>query len=184
MSIDNQEITINLDAKRLVAIALLTVISIYTLYTYSIALLAFVAPESTRTIGVTNFNTYDTGNNLENQFNLGDIVRVKATVERAGAYNTPVYTVISDSQTVKIVIIVFYYDTGVIVPMEYWTESMSLQPGVPYNIQFDTRIPTEGVSGNWYRIKIFVWDDYLPSGGANQIDVTNSVPLEQEFETP
>ena len=182
MSIDNQEITINLDAKRLAAITILAVISIYTLYTYSIALLAFVAPEASRTIGVTTLATYDTNNNPETQFDLGDIVRIKATVEKATAYNNPVYSVISDPQTVKVVLIVYYLDTGVRVPIEFWTQTMSLQPGVPKNIQFDIKIPTDGVQGNFYRVKILVWDDYLPGGGFYLIDETNSVPTEQEFE--
>jgi hypothetical protein len=52
---------------------------------------------------------------------------------------------------------------------------------VPYQIQLDTSIPTNAVTGANYYAKIFVWDDYLPSGGDSIIDEGNSVSTEKGF---
>ena len=174
MSIDNQEITINLDTKRLIAIGILTIISLYTLYTYSIALLAFVAPTSTPSVGVTTFNTYTTGNVQVDTFTRGTTGRIKATFEKATAYNSPSYSVISDPETVKVSIAVYYDDSGVVKILKFYTTTMTLTPGVPQNLNVDFSIPSSGVTGANYYANVFVWDDYLPSGGTTQIDTTNS----------
>jgi len=44
MSFRNNEFIVTIDAKRVVAITLLAVISVYTWYSYAIALFAFIAP--------------------------------------------------------------------------------------------------------------------------------------------
>lgn len=174
MSIDNQEITINLDAKRLAAITILAVISIYTLYTYSIALLAYEVPGPTSPqIVVDVFNSYTTGNVQVDSFVRGTSGRIKANLEKATSYAVP-YTVLSDPSTVKVSIAVYYDDGGVVKILKFWTKSVVLEPGVPYGIDLDFSIPTNAVTGANYYANIFVWDDYLPSGGTSQIDPTNS----------
>ncbi len=183
MSIDNQEITINLDAKRLVAIGLLAVISIYTVYSYSIALFAFINVDSNPPfIRVTSHNTYDTSNVLKDSFARGTTARVKASVEKASDYFTaaPAYTSFTEPTTSKISVIVYYEDGGVINILKIQTTSVTLQPGVPYNIQLDFTIPSTAVTGTHYYAKIFVWDEYLPSGD-NIIDWGNSVATSKMF---
>ena len=175
MSINNQEITINLDAKRLVAITLLAVISIYTLYSYSVALFAFIAPDNTTPfLRVTNFDSYDTSNTLEDTFAIGATARVKATVEKATDYFTipPAYTSISGTTTAKISVSIYYDNAGTTKILKFYTTSVTLTPGVPKNIQIDVPTSTAGT----YRAKIFVWDTYLPTGGNTVIDVAGSQP--------
>jgi len=183
MSIDNQEITINLDAKRLVAITLLAVISIYTIYSYSIALFAFINVDANPPfIRVTSHNTYDTSNVQTDSFARGTTARVKASVEKASDYFTvaPAYTSFTESTTSKISVIVYYEDGGVINILKIQSKSVTLQPGVPYNIQLDFTIPSNAVTGTHYYAKIFVWDEYLPSGD-NIRDLTYPVATSKMF---
>ena len=174
MSINNQEITINLDAKRLVAITLLAIISIYTLYTYSIALLAYQVPGPTSPqIAVDVFNTYTTSDVQVDSFLRGTTARVKTRLEKATSYAVP-YTVLSESSTVKVSIAVYYDDSGVFNLLKFYTSTVVLQPGVPYNLNLDFKIPSGAVTGANYHAKVFVWDDYLPNTITNQIDPVNS----------
>lgn len=176
----NNEITINLDAKKIVAITLLTILSVYTLYTYSTALYAFVAPTATPSIGVTTFNSYTTADVQADTFARGSNARIKVTLEKASAYNTPSYSVISESSTVKAIVNVYYEDGGVVKILQFYTASYTLQPGVAKSFNVNFEIPTDGVTGANYKATVFVWDTYLPNDVTTQIDLTNSagtVPL-------
>jgi hypothetical protein len=167
----NNEITINLDAKKIVAITLLTILSVYTLYTYSAALYAFVAPDNTKLVRVTNFDAYDPSDNSPANFAVGTTVTVKASVERATAYTSPSYSVVSSTSTAKITVSVYYANAGTIEILNFYTASVTLTPGVPHNINLAKSVTKTGS----YTAKIFVWDDYLPSGGNVIIDTGNSV---------
>ena len=174
MTINNTEITINLDAKKLVALTLLTILSIYTLYSYSTALYAFIAPNnSTPFVRVTDFDSYDTSNTLKATFTVGQTARVKGTVEKATGYYTtaPAYTSIYGTTATKISVSIYYDNSGTVEILKFSTAAVTLTPGVPYNIQLDHSVSSTGT----YYAKIFVWDDYLPSGGNTVIDTTGSV---------
>lgn len=181
MSIDNNEIVVTLDMKRILAISLLAVISIYTIYSYSVALFAFVANDNTVLFRVTNFDTYTTGDVQQDSFTLGTNVRVKASIEKATAYTNPSYSVISDPTTCKVSVIVYYDDSGVVNPIGFYTGTVTLQPGISEDIQLDVKVPNDGVTGANYYAKVFVWDDYLPGGGEDIIDHGNSVAVIKNF---
>ena len=101
------------------------------------------------------------------------MARVKTRLEKATSYAVP-YTVLSDPSTIKVSIAVYYDDSGELNILKFYTKTVVLQPGVPYNINLDFGIPSGGVTGANYYAKVFVWDDYLPNPITNQIDPVNS----------
>ena len=164
--------------KKIVAITLLTVLTAYTLYTYSTALYAFIAPsEFSNRVGVRVFNTYTDADVKTSTFDLGDEGKVKATIELAtGYYIVPmtVYSNIYTDKEVKASIAVYMDDGGIAKILGFMTRSLNLQPGVPVDVELGFKIPSDGVVGSDYYAKIYVWDDYLPSGGEDQIDLSHS----------
>jgi hypothetical protein len=156
----------------LVAITLLAILSIYTLYSYSTALYAFISPTVSPAIGVTTYNTYTTADVQVDTFARGANARIKATLEKATWYLVP-YAEFTEPSYVKVSIAVYYTDTGVVKLVKFYTTSMTLQPGVSQTVNVDFQVPSSGLTGS-YSANIFVWDDYLPSGGVDQIDTTNS----------
>ena len=110
MSNNEDGIVVTIDAKRFIAITLLAIITISTLYSYIIALFAFVAPYPGKYLfAVTSADTYDTSDILKSSFDPGDTVRVKATIELATDYfATPpppnIYTSISGITTYRVFI--------------------------------------------------------------------------------
>ena len=175
MSIDNQEITINLDAKRIAAIAALAVISIYTLYTYSVALFAFIAPFPGDTPLATTINCYDQYGATPGSFSKGSTITVKGHVERATAYfdvpTNATYVNFSDDLSC-LVFITIMDDYN--MPVYYYKYSITLSPGEIFNYQRTYTIPTDASSGP-YMAKVLVWTTNLPDGVKLSAVKTDSV---------
>jgi hypothetical protein len=166
MSLNDEEIVVTIDAKRLIAIGLLAIITVATLSSYIIALLAWVAPDASFLTQVNSIGTYK-GASPETTFDPGDTVIVKAQIEKATAYSSPSYTVVSDTSAARVFIVV-YYDPGTGVrPLHYYTTTTTLTPGVPFNVQTQFTLSSSAASGtNKYYVHCLVWDTYLPTGDA------------------
>lgn len=167
MSTNDEGIVITIDAKRLIAITILSVITISTLYSYIIALFAFVAPyPGTYLFDVTEANTYDTSNVLENTFSKGSTVRVKATVEKATEYFATVpppniYTSISGSSPYRVFIQI--NDPSNQPYKSCYTATGSLAPGESKQYTTDFGIGSGAAAGT-YSVCVLVWSDKLPDG--------------------
>ncbi len=179
MSINDEEIVFTIDAKRLIAIAMLAILTVATLSSYIIALLAWVAPDNSYLTKVTDIDTYDSGDTQKSTFSRGSVIRVKATVEKATAYNSPSYTVISESSNAEIFLIVYYIDGSTVTPLKYSRSSTTLSPGVPYEAITQFVIPSNApTSGVTYLARCIVWSSTLP-GGDTLADPNNFLTEQQ-----
>ena len=177
MSTNDEGIVVTVDAKRLIAITILAVITISTLYSYIIALFAFIAPFPGTYLFQANSGLYDTSNNpLTPPVSRGTTVRVIATVEKATDYfntapPTYTYTSLSGSTSYRVYITIKAPDNSVV---KFYTATGSLAPGdsVPYTV--DAYIASGAPEGT-YNVQVLVWSDKLPDGSSH-------TPTVEEFE--
>ena len=168
MSTNDEGIVVTIDAKRLIAITILAVITISTLYSYIIALFAFIAPyPGTYLFDVKEADTYDTSNVLEDTFSKGSIVKVKATVEKATDYYTTApplyssYTSISGSSPYRVFIQI--NDPSNQPYKSCYTTTGSLASGESKQYTTNFYIDSGAATGT-YRVDVLVWSDKLPDG--------------------
>lgn len=169
MSIDADDIVVTIDAKRMVAIGLLAVISIYTLYSYSIALFAFIAPYNGEyPLDVLDEAVTDTSNVAlpGNTATTGQTVRVHAKVEYGQGYwsNPPPdyssYTSFSATETYIVFITIKGPNDNVI---KFYSDTGSLTPGQFETYNVDTTLSSSAASGT-YTVQVLVWSEALPDG--------------------
>ena len=165
MSFNDEEIVVTIDAKRLIAIGLLAILTVATLSSYIIALFAWQAEWDTDPfLKVMNLETQTSGGSPETTFSAGDTVQVEATIEKATAYNNPSYTVLTESTTARIFIVVFDASSTTYELLHYYTTTKTLAPGVPQDITTSFRLSSGASVHTDYYVHCLVWDDYLPDG--------------------
>jgi len=168
MSTNDEGIVVTIDAKRLIAITILAVITISTLYSYIIALFAFIAPyPGSYLFDVKEADTYDTSDVLEDTFSKGSTVRVKAKVEKATDYYTnpayTSYTSISGSSPYRVFIQI--QDPSQKAVKSCYTATGSLAPGESKQYTVDFKIDSSAAAGP-YTVFVLVWSDKLPGGSS------------------
>jgi len=167
MSTSDEGIVVAIDAKRLIAITILAVITVGTLYSYIMALFAFIAPNPGTYLFEASGDTYDTSNNLQGTFSRKTIVRVKATVEMATAYYTysppdyTSYTSLSGASPYRVFIQIIDPDDQ---PYKScYTATGSLTPGGSKEYTADFYLDLGAPTGD-YTVLVYVWSDKLPDG--------------------
>jgi len=168
MSTNDEGIVVTIDAKRLIAITILAVITISTLYSYIVALFAFVGPyPGSYLFDVPEADTYDTSNVLEDTFSKGSTVRVKAKVEKATDYYTnpayTSYTSISGSSPYRVFIQI--NDPSNQPYKSCYTATGSLAQGGSKQYTVDFKIDSSAAAGT-YAVCVLVWSDKLPDGSS------------------
>ena len=163
--VDEREIVIELDSKRLLVLGLVLAVGALSFYTYVIALFAFISPAQDLPLDITGVATYDTGDILTPSFSRGSTLRIKADVEKAWGYHYPYY-VPPDYYD-------FSGDTGYRIifavmdnqgrPFFFDSSSESLSPGDSTTTSFDYNIPSKASVGT-YTIRVMAWSDWLPPG--------------------
>ena len=163
MSTNDEEIVVTIDAKRLIAIGLLAILTVATLSSYIIALLAWEALDADYLTRVQDLDTYE-GAGQTSAFDPGDTVTVKATVEKATAYSNPSYTVVYGTSAARVFVIVYYDDGSKYTLLHYYSASPTLTPGVPFNVQTQFTLSSGAPTGAGYHAKCLVWSSDLPNG--------------------
>jgi hypothetical protein len=180
MSTSSDELVITIDAKRLIAITLLTIVTFTTLFTYTVALFAWIANDSTDyMIDVTSEGTFTTSNVASTSFARGAKVRVKATVEKAVGYYTtsPAYTSISGGTPSRIIIIAYRTTGGEKTFLHFYSTTATLYPAQPQTFSTDFTVPSDATQDSNYYVKVMVWDEWLPTGETLQDPTATISPL-------
>lgn len=165
MAEDNVKvIEIVLDEKRIALIAI-TLIAFGILFsTYFSSLFAFIAPEQSLPLYITQRSTTDQYGTPKTTFKRGDMVLVNATIEMATAYyyNTYYYYYYYYTQPTKYLFIVeiLYGDTPVFIGFVFH----EIPPGGISTSGVGYSIPLNAPTGT-YTVKIFVWSNWLTKGG-------------------
>jgi len=165
MSFNDEKIVVTIDAKRLIAIGLLAILTVATLSSYIIALFAWQATNyDDPLLKVMNLETQTSGGSPETTFSAGDTVKVEATIEKASSYSNPSYTVLTQPTTARIFIVVYYYPHTGRQPLHIYTTIKTLTPGVPFNVQTQFKLSSSATASSDYYVHCLVWDNYLPDG--------------------
>jgi hypothetical protein len=167
MSISDEEIVVTIDGRRLLAIAILTVITVSTLYSYIVALFAFIAPYPGTYLFEASGDTYDISNNLKDTFSRGNTVVVKAIVEKSIGYYTTQppdyssYSTISGASSYRVFIQI--QDPSNQPYTSCYSTTGSLTQGGSYEYIEDFYIDS-GASKGTYAVFVLVWSHNLPGG--------------------
>jgi len=174
MSMDDSTLVFTIDVKKLVAIFFLASITIVTLYTYTTALLAFIAPyPGDYPLDVTSSGSYTTDNTAESSFTRGETVRIKATLEKGTDYWTSYpdytsYTSFSGTTSYRVFITILDLNNK---PVKFYTSTGALSPGESKNYQTDMPTTSSFTSGT-YTAQVLAWSTGLPDGVSETPTVT------------
>ena len=154
-----------LNVKRMVSIILIAGLAVGVIFTYFIALEAFVAPSHHFPLDVIHADTLDVSNVSSNSFNTGEKVHVNITVEMAGAYyvNFPAsYYNISFLENVSYRIIITIMDPSK-RPVFTTSDINTVSPNSMNEFFYEYTI-SAGAPLGAYKVRVMVWSDWLPGG--------------------
>ena len=156
---------ITLSGKKMLSLVIIASLTIAIVYTYVVALLAFVAPSETFPLEVVQLDTLDFSNATASSFNQGDKVRVNITVEMAHAYyvNFPIsyyYTDFLDDTSYRVIVTIMDPNK---MPVFFASDINTVYPsGVDVYI-YDYTVSGSASLGE-YTVRVMVWSDWLPGG--------------------
>jgi len=177
MTEDSRDLVITLDFRKLFALSLLTIITVVSLYTYIVALLAWDAPTidlATRVIGPST-RTLDNYGAPKSNFNQGDLFDLVVSVEAADRYwLPPSYENLVTDFSFRLIVTIFD-PNGVPMLCKSCTDTISPADNRLYYLENDMlgsfyQIPLDAQSASNYKVRIVLWSDWLPTGKARAVD--------------
>ncbi len=174
MTENSGELVITLDFKKLFALSLLVIITLVSVYTYIVVLLAWDAPTEEISVQFDGYNTYDNYGAGKTQFNPGDLLDFRVNAETAERYwLPPSYEFFVGNINYRIIITIFApdgtpmlcaSDTGSLAndtSQYHWLENDFL--GYFY------QIPSDAVASTAYKVRVVFWTDWLPGGKSKAV---------------
>jgi len=166
---DESEIVIELNSKRILVLVLVLAVSVFSLYGYITALLAFISPSQGLPLEITDVDTYDTALNPKSSFPRSETVKIKVIVEKATAYYydyVPSYyyyyhDFVGETSYRVIVTVLDSKDRPVFID----SHDTTISPGESIPTSFSYTI-SPGASTGKYKIRTMAWSDWLPGGVA------------------
>lgn len=167
MSYTNREFTININAKRLIALSIIGIITLVSVGSYIIALLAFVSPteELRWEAEVVDFVYYWGGS--QSSFNPGDEIVIKGTVIEGDEWGPYAYTFDNPISVRWIINVKGPNDEAV-----YFTSGTNSSAIDDFDIP-DVRftLPSDAANGQ-YTARLMLWTGWLPSGDTRTLHMT------------
>lgn len=166
MSYTNTEITININAKRLIALSIIGIITLVSVGSYIIALLAFDSPtyELRWNANVTSAVYYFGGGP---PFDPGDKITIKGGVIEGNVWGPYSYT-FTDTIDVRWIIII---RDSANVPLSMTSGILTSVSGDFYVPDVNVVLPSDTTSGNAVA-RLLIWTDWLPGGDTRTVKVT------------
>jgi len=176
MSNKGKDIVITLDFRRLLAVSVLAVLTLVTVYTYMGALLAWDAPTEEISVNVDGFDTLDNYGGIvaSKQYNKGDLFDLRISAEAATRYwLPPSYEDFVGNITFRVIVTIFDPSDAPIL-CESCTGSLEAIDSQWYYLERDMRgsfyqIPSDAVASTDYKIRVLFWSDWLPGGAAKAV---------------
>ena len=163
--IHNKDVTIELNAKKIVAIIAIIGITLFSAYTYIIALYAFDAPSQDLPLQVTDLEILE-NNTAKSSFSIGDTVTLNSTIEKAVIY---LYFPFSYE----------YFNFSGVTPFKLIITVEDESHQSVFLSSLDGSIATGGIeeystdylikpgsSTGVYTVNVLLWSDWLPNGDA------------------
>jgi len=161
MSSDEKELVITLDSRRLIALGVITVIVVASMYSYIAALFAFIAPSPDLPIHINSVITADGDGNPKDTFSRGSLVMINATIEKGTAYYYESYNFSFTEPTSYLLLVqVMHGDEPVFLGFV----SQQIPPGEIQSVGVGYRIGDEDATGEYTAI-VYVWSTWLDNGG-------------------
>ena len=160
METAKKEIIIELDGKKTLILTTLLVFSIVLLYSYVVALVAFVAPSGDLPLDITSLSTLDSSNVSTSMFSTDTVLRVNATIEKATMYFDTPYTNFTSDTSYRLIITILNPNN---IPADLISTQKTISPGESQVVLNDYSIPSNAATGT-YTIRILLWSDWLPDG--------------------
>ena len=158
------EIAIELDAKRLLALSVLAIITVSVMYSYIIALFAFVAPSASKPLHINTVSTTDFDGVTKTSFARGDNVAFSIAIEHGTDYyyNLPnYYDYYSFTEATSYLVLVQVMKGTTPVFLGFVKQPIS--PGGVQTMGVGYRIAGNAPLGQ-YTATVLVWSDWLPDG--------------------
>lgn len=169
MAEDSGELVVTLNFKRFVALSIIAMITIISVGSYVVALLAFNSPsyELRWSASITDIY-YSYFNDGKDPFNPGDQVTIESTgIEGDQYWATSSYYAFTDNINVRWIIIVKDPNN---MPVHFTSGTLDgvggsvVIPSVYFNL------PSNAVTGS-YTARLILWTDWLPSGDSRTLIV-------------
>lgn len=157
---EDTEIVINIDAKRIIAIVLISGITIFSVSGYISALLAFVAPSEDLPIHVNSAVTVDVNGTEQTSFARGSVFMLNVTVEMATQFEYAyAYYDYNDSSSYLLLVRVVH--SGEAVYHGFVADSISSSEILSRGVGF---LIDEAADTGTYTAYVYIWSDWLPDG--------------------
>jgi len=161
-----KEIVLTIDSKRFIAISILTLLTIASVGSYIIALLAFHSP--TKELRWETDSTTEYWGYFDTAFNPGEQVTVIGTlIEGDDYWDGSSYVSFTDTVSIRWIVVV-KDPNGMPIHMATGLDA-SAEKGVTLP-DVDFNLPSDAVSGA-YKIRVMAWTDWLPSGDTRTVHV-------------
>jgi len=175
MTEDSREIVVSLDFRKLFALSLLTIITLVSVYTYVVALLAWNAPTQELSVGFNDFWTTDIYGTQDAVFAPGDLLDVYVEADLASDYwwISNYYSFGGADISYRIILTIFDPDGApILCESIYDTQPAGTTQG--YYLEVDMmgsffQIPSDAAASTDYVVKVVYWTDWLPSGVAKAV---------------
>ena len=174
MTQDNGELVITLDFRKLFALSLLTIITVVSLYTYIVALLAWDAPTQELSVEANDFWTLDNYKGTKDVFAPGDLLDVIVEADLADQYwLPPSYETFVGNINYRIILTIFDPDDAPMLCVSY-SDSQPDDTQNSYYLKADMlgsffQIPLDAEASTDYAVRVVFWSDWLPSGKAKAV---------------
>ena len=174
MTQDNGELVITLDFRKLFALSLLTIITVVSLYTYIVALLAWDAPTQELSVEANDFWTLDNYGGMEDVFAPGDLLDVIVEADLADQYwLPPSYETFVGNISYRIILTIFDPDDAPMLCVSY-SDSQPDDTQNSYYLKADMlgsffQIPLDAEASTDYAVRVVFWSDWLPNGKAKAV---------------
>jgi len=161
-----KEIVLTIDSKRFIAISILTLLTIASVGSYIIALLAFHSP--TKELRWETDSTTEYWGYFDTAFNPGEQVTVIGTlIEGDDYWDDGYYVSFTDAVSIRWIVVV-KDPNGMPIHMATGLDA-SAEKGVTLpDVDFD--LPVDAVIGT-YKVRVMAWTDWLPGGDTRTVHV-------------
>lgn len=164
MAEDSRELIVTLNFKRFMALSIIAMITIISVGSYVIALLAFDSPsyELRWDASISDINYF---NNPKDPFNPGDQVTIESTgIEGDQYWAVSSYYAFTDNINVRWIINVKDPNN---MPVHFTSGTLvGVPPVVVPDVDFN--LPSNAVTGS-YTARLLIWTDWLPSGDSRTL---------------
>ena len=175
MTEDSGELVITLDFRKLFALSLLAIITLVSVYTYIVALLAWNAPTQELSVGFNDFWTTDIYGVEDAVFAPGDLLDVYVEADLASDYwlVSNYYSFGGADISYRIILTIFDPD-GAPILCESVSDTQPANTIQGYYLETDMmgsffQIPLDAVASTDYAVRVVYWSDWIPSGEAKAV---------------